>query len=578
MPQAIFGPPRPKTSGWSHLFESPTQIYETKKYAEVIPLLNILEAAARAGHWVAVLLSYEAAPAFDLSLSTHEGAGLPLLWAAVFDRSSPVTAAAASKSYKISHWVAGTSRDDYAAAVARIRELIAQGETYQVNYTFPMIASFNGNSLSWYSDLCEAQGANYCAYLDLGSHQVLCLSPELFFERTGDAITTRPMKGTIRRGRWQAEDKQMMDTLSQSAKDRAENVMIVDLLRNDLGRVSVPGTVAVSDLFALERYETLWQMTSTVASKLRPNTSLTELLTALFPCGSITGAPKIRTMEIIKALEPFDRGVYTGAIGLIKPGGDCIFNVAIRTLVLDASTGQVTYGVGGGITFDSTAEREYEECILKSLFLERCVSQFQLLESMLLSAGEILLLDRHLRRLESSAEYFGFTLCSKSILEKLNALATTHPQNEWKIRLLVDREGKIECEVLQLDLLKLPLRVALSRNAIDSTDPFLFHKTTNRTIYKDALMGLEHFDDAILWNERGEITESTLANIVVLLDGEWWTPVQECGLLAGTFRAELLAAGRIRERVILIDELSVAKEIALINSVRRWMPLELVRE
>ena len=266
--------------------------------------------------------------------------------------------------------------------------------------------------------LCLAQGAQYSAYLDLGRYKVLCLSPELFFERRGNHVITRPMKGTVRRGRWPAEDRELAEWLKQSAKDRAENVMIVDLLRNDLGKVSVPGSVRVSSLFDIERFETVWQMTSTVESTLKDGVSLVELMSALFPCGSITGAPKIRTMEIIRELERSPRGAYTGTIGLLKPGGDCVFNVAIRTVVVDTETNQATFGVGGGVTIDSTAEREYEECLVKSRFLHTSPVEFQLFESMLLEDGEYFLLARHLERLRSSAEYFGFRFPE----EEINAL------------------------------------------------------------------------------------------------------------------------------------------------------------
>jgi para-aminobenzoate synthetase/4-amino-4-deoxychorismate lyase len=260
-------------------------------------------------------------------------------------------------------------RDEYDRAVARIQELIAAGDTYQVNYSFPLSTPFSGDAYELYRNLCLAQGAPYSAYLDLGRFKVLCLSPELFFERRGNHVITKPMKGTVKRGRWLAEDLKLAQWLRESAKDRAENVMIVDLLRNDLGKVAVPGSVSVSSLFDVERFETVWQMTSTVEATLKEGTTLVDLMTALFPCGSVTGAPKIRTMQIIRELERFPRGAYTGAIGFLKPGGDCIFNVAIRTVVVDTETNTATFGVGGGVTIDSTADREYEECLVKSRFL-----------------------------------------------------------------------------------------------------------------------------------------------------------------------------------------------------------------
>ncbi len=364
---------------------------------DVIPVLEFAEREARSGSHVAVMLSYEAAPAFDSAFVTHAPSDFPLAWAAVYEDGS---GGEQLESYSSTEWKPLVSRNEYDDSVSRIRELIAAGDTYQVNYTFPLTSSFNGDAFAWYRELCLAQGAQYSVYLDLGRYKVLCLSPELFFERRGNHAITRPMKGTVRRGRWPAEDRELAQWLANSAKDRAENVMIVDLLRNDLGKVSVPGSVRVSSLFDLERFETVWQMTSTVESTLRDGTSLVDVMRALFPCGSITGAPKIRTMQIIHELERFPRGLYTGAIGLLKPGGDCVFNVAIRTVVIDTETGVATFGVGGGVTIDSTAEREYEECLVKSRFLYARPFEFQLFESILLEDGDYFLLPGASRALE----------------------------------------------------------------------------------------------------------------------------------------------------------------------------------
>ncbi len=335
---------------------------------EIGPLLELAESEARAGAFVVVILSYEAAPAFDSALITHELDGFPLAWAAIYPGLSDV---ATEKDFNplSNSWTPRITRDEYEKGVARIRQLIADGDTYQVNYSFPLTSSFSGDAYSWYRQLCLAQQARYSAYIDLGRYKVLSLSPELFFERRGDHVVTRPMKGTAQRGRDAIDDERLAQWLQNSEKNRAENVMIVDLLRNDLGRVAVPGSVRVSSLFDLERFETVWQMTSTVEATLRAGTSLPELMGALFPCGSVTGAPKIRTMQIIRELERFPRGAYTGTIGVLHPGGDCTFNVAIRTVVLDTETGVATCSVGGGITIDSTAAEEYEECLIKSRFL-----------------------------------------------------------------------------------------------------------------------------------------------------------------------------------------------------------------
>jgi para-aminobenzoate synthetase / 4-amino-4-deoxychorismate lyase len=354
--------------------------------------------------------------------------------------------------------------------------------------------------------------------------------------------------------------------LQQSPKDRAENIMIVDLLRNDLGKVSLPGSVRVSSLYEAERYETVWQMTSTVESTLRPGTSFVKLMSALFPCGSITGAPKIRTTQIIRELERFPRGVYTGAIGVLFPGGDCIFNVAIRMVVIDAQSGVATFGVGGGVTIDSTAEKEYEECLVKSRFLHSKPREFELFESMLVEDGEVFLLERHMERLRNSAAYFGFEF-KPQILEI--------PSKKTKLKLTLRKNGHLTTELSPISDRSIT-RVALATAPVDSSDPFLFHKTTHRDFYTSQLRSRPDCDDIIFWNERGEITESTIANIVVSMDGQLLTPPISSGLLAGTFRDQLLSEGKIKERVITIEELKTAKEFFLINSVRKWMKAELV--
>ena len=531
-------------------------IRSATRIEDVISVLEFAEREARSGSHVAVMLSYEAAPAFDEAFVTHQPSDFPLAWAGVFE---DLPAEKDRESYSSPVWTPLVNRDEYDRSVSRIKELIAAGDTYQVNYTFPLTSSFNGgDAFSWYRDLCVAQGSQYSAYLDLGRYKVLCLSPELFFRRHGNHVVTRPMKGTARRGRWLAEDREIAEWLKYSEKNRAENVMIVDLLRNDLGKVSVPGSVRVSSLFDLERFETVWQMTSTVESMLCDGTSLVDLMRALFPCGSITGAPKIRTMQIIRGLERFPRGAYTGAIGLLKPGGDCVFNVAIRTVVIDTESGVVTFGVGGGVTIDSTAEREYEECLVKSRFLHSQPVEFQLFESILLEDGEYFLLPEHLKRLSESAEYFGFVTRIDADLERI---AIDNPQGSFKVKLVLWRNGRIETQVTPIELLAEVKTVALATDPVDSSDRFLFHKTTRR----------RGGDDVIFWNERGEVTESSIANIVVPIDGELFTPPIECGLLPGVFRNHLLAEGTIKERVITIDEFKDAPEFFLINSIRKWI-------
>jgi para-aminobenzoate synthetase/4-amino-4-deoxychorismate lyase len=557
MPKVVFGSAESPLAGWRLSVDRLVETRAAQRVDEVLPLLEFAQAQALGGAYVAVMISYEASPAFDAALSAHAPGEFPLAWAGVFTESS-TSETQAGGDFIADAWTPRVNKSGYEAAVDRIRELIAAGDTYQVNYSFPLTSSFSGAAYAWYRELCLAQGARYCAFLDLDRYQVLSLSPELFFERRGDRVITRPMKGTMPRGRWTEEDEEFAHRLRHSIKDKAENIMIVDLLRNDLGKVSVPGSVHVSSLFAAERYETVWQMTSTVESTLRPGTSLVELMSALFPCGSVTGAPKIRTMQIIRELERFPRGVYTGAIGLLRPGGDCVFNVAIRTVVIDKQTGVATCGVGGGVTIDSTAAGEYEECLVKSRFLQMKPVEFELFETMLVEDGEVFLLDRHLDRLRKSAAYFGFEYSGFEI-----------PVKTGKLKVTLSKDGRVKFVTSPNTDKKDLLRVTLATKPINSSDRFLFHKTTRRDIYSD---------DVILWNERGEITESGIANVVARIDGELVTPPVSCGLLPGTFRAHLLDRGEIKERVITIEELKNASEIYLINSVRKWMKAELVVE
>lgn len=580
MAKVIFGgaPAGVARDDWQFNSDCATTILSAATLIEVPPLLKAVEEATASGAFAVVMLSYEAAPVFDRALKTHQPADFPLAWAAIFNSPPAPAKETTTGNYNVTLWQPLVARSQYEASIEQIRDLIARGHTYQVNYTFPLVCEFNGDPLAWYNDLCLAQGAPYSAYLDLGRHKILCLSPELFFRRQGNRLTTMPMKGTAKRGRWLKEDDELANRLRKSEKERAENVMIVDLLRNDLGKISIPGSVEVTKLFELERYDTLWQMTSTVASNISTQTGLTEVLGALFPCGSITGAPKIRTMEIIRKLEPFPRRLFTGTIGLIRPGGDCCFNVAIRTIVLDSQTGRATFGVGGGITFGSTPKGEYEECLVKIAFLTQEVHKFKLLESMLLEGGEFFLLERHVTRLRESAQYFDFKFDGAKTLALLQQAVEAHCTGRWKVRLLLCKNGVIEVDVAPLNSISegVPLRVKLSPAPVDVNDRFLFHKTTNRRRYDQALESTPDCDDVILWNEAGEVTESSIANIVVSLDGQLCTPPVESGLLGGTFRDQLLHDGTIHERRILTQELKAARSFYLINSVRKWMPAKMV--
>jgi para-aminobenzoate synthetase/4-amino-4-deoxychorismate lyase len=443
--------------------------------------------------------------------------------------------------------------------------------------------------------LAAQSHGRFNAYLDIGERQILSLSPELFFAWDGKQIMARPMKGTLSRGAlpdsesasnsWQASDEAEAQALVTSEKNRAENLMIVDLLRNDLARVAVTGSVTVPHLFSLETYPTVHHMTSTVTATTRDGTTLEDIFCALFPCGSITGAPKIKTTEIIASLENSPRGIYCGAIGYMTPDQHAVFNVPIRTVTMDHAHGMAQCGVGGGITWDSTAGEEHAEALTKARFLGVGAGHFELLETLLLQDGHYAFLDRHLARLLSAAKRFGHLADVPAIRAALAAHAATYPHQLRRVRLLVSPSGEIiiTCTALQsapenwlaasTDAKR--VTVALASGPVDSHHEFLRYKTTARSAYDVHIAQSENSFDILLWNERDEVTEFTRGNVVISLDGKLLTPPLACGLLAGVLRAELLDKNVIRKSIIHKDMLARAEAIWFINSVRGWLPVQI---
>jgi para-aminobenzoate synthetase/4-amino-4-deoxychorismate lyase len=561
----------------------PLGVIAAERPEEVRPALARVEDAVAAGAWAAGYLAYEAAPGLDPLLRVRPrpaGEPAPPLVSFGLFAERRAESAPAGAAYDLGGWRPSLSRERHAAAVARIHRRIADGDTYQVNHTFHLAGSFTGDPRTLYRDLARAQGGEYSAHLELGRFQVLSASPELFFLLDGDRLTTRPMKGTAPRGRWSAEDRAAGAALAASAKERAENLMIVDLLRNDLGRVATPGSVRVERLFEAERYETVWQLTSTVSSRLVAGTALPDLLAALFPCGSVTGAPKVRTMEIIAALEDVPRGVYTGAVGYLAPPGAAgpraRFAVAIRTLVLDLETGTAHYGVGGGITWDSSAAREYDEALLKARVLEPR-PRFDLLETLRWEPERgFPLLAGHLERLIASAGYFGFAADPEEVERRLGE-AVAGAGEALRVRLTLARDGRVTVAAAPLPPPPdRPLALAVDPEPVDPADPHLFHKTTRRDPYDRRRDRWPAADDVLLVNDRGEVTESTIANLAARLDGRWVTPPLASGCLPGVYRSALLAAGRLTERALTVADLRRADELALLNAVRLWRPARLL--
>jgi para-aminobenzoate synthetase/4-amino-4-deoxychorismate lyase len=553
-------------------FSNPLEVITTSSLNEVRPALREVERAARAGLYVVGYVAYEAAPAFDRALSVRE-ASTPLLWFGLFD--APARRApegSGGEDYGLDEWKPSETRDAYERNVHEVRERIARGDTYQVNYTFRLRARFRGDAYAFYERLRAAQPTRFGAYLDTGRIQILSASPELFFRRRGSRILTRPMKGTAARGRWVEEDDAACSALASSEKNRAENVMIVDLLRNDLGRVAETGTVRASRFFKVERHPTVFQMTSTVGARLRAGATLEDIFAALFPCGSVTGAPKVSTMRLISQLEGSPRGVYCGAVGCVMPGGDALFNVPIRTVVVDAVEGSAEYGTGGGVTWDSTPGGEFEEALEKARVLVEDPSDFELLETLRLEGGRYNLLEEHLARLKASARYFDFRASDSRVREALAEHASSHSvETPRRVRLLVSRVGGVRVESRELEQTRGAQAVALARAPVDRRERFLYHKTTRRGLYDARRAERPELFDVLLRNVEGELTEFTNGNLVVELEGRRSTPPRECGLLAGTLREALLREGSIAERVLTAEDLIRATRCWFINGVRGWV-------
>jgi para-aminobenzoate synthetase/4-amino-4-deoxychorismate lyase len=563
----------PEHSAWVR-YERPQAIFSARTHHEVPSLISYLESEVEKNGLHAVgFLTYESGRAFEPAMPAPPPDSFPLAWFGLFTAPVAVSLSPAVP-FPDLDWVSEMDASAHGRALTRIREYLGRGETYQVNFTHRLRASFGVDPWNFFCGLVSRQPSLHAAFIDTPDFAVCSASPEMFFERQGEDIWSRPMKGTAPRGRWREEDEALAQALAVSEKDRAENVMIVDMVRNDLGRVCLPGSVHVPELFHAERYPTLWQLTSLVRGRTVVSTA--QIMAALFPAASITGAPKVRTMHIIQELEVSPRRIYTGSIGVMCPGRRARFNVAIRTVLVDKSLGVAEYGVGGGIVWDSDPGAEFRETRIKARVLAAPEPEFELLETLRWTRGEgIFLLEEHLRRLGQSAAYFGFTLDHKALRDGLESEVSAALGVEGVLRLTVDRSGIWSVTHRPVPEPS-PCRVALALTAVDASYPLLFHKTTRREVYERARAQVFGVDDALLWNEDGEVTESTIANLVVELDGELITPPLSSGLLPGTMRARLLQDGRIREAVVRREDLPRCTALWLVNSVRGWRECVLV--
>lgn len=572
-------------------FGTPRAVLAAITLDEVPAVLEHVQAAAEAGAWCVGMLAYEAAATFDKALQTHppditqHG---PLAWFAVHDAPLPwPDDESRTEPAPDLAWISHLRRADFDAALARMANAIAAGSYYQANYTAPLTAELPEGGLdaagarALFARLQAAQPGGYAALLPVQDAWVLSVSPELFFDWDSKtrSILTRPMKGTAARGTTPEEDTAAADTLRASPKERAENVMVVDLLRNDLSRIAEPGSVQVPRLFHTEALPTVWQMTSDVCATTRPDVGLVDVFRALFPCGSVTGAPKAAAMQALSELETSPRGVYCGALGVVRPGPQggiqATFNVPIRTLELRGAAARC--GIGSGITAGSAPDAEWQEWQAKRGFLERASAPFELLETMALVDGSFQHGERHLARMAASAAHFGFAWYPHQVRGELQSLALQRFNGRWRVRLLLAANGTLQVETFALAADELPVKLQLALRPMEKAhSEFVRHKTTRRAHYDAFAPQDPAVFDTILYNQAGEITECTRGNIAALVDGRWITPPLKCGLLPGVGRAVAIAQGRLHEAVLRLDDLDRVSGWAFVNSLRGCMDAHLV--
>ncbi len=565
-------------AGASWSFDRPVASGRASAIDDVIDVIRAAEQrAAEHGEWVVMMIAYEAAPAFDAAMRTAPAppAGIPFAWWQSFRERTPAQPLTHGESCVTSR-VRRANRQAFPDAVETVRTRIAAGDVYQVNVTDRFDGCFDGAPFDTYAALLGTQTCAFGAYLEIadgatGERVIASASPELFFRWDGGTITCRPMKGTTPRQPRPDADDRAAATLLASAKERAENVMIVDLLRNDLGRIARVGSVQVPELFTLERYETVWQLTSTVRAEVPDAATLTDVLGALFPCGSVTGAPKIAAMNVITELELDPRGVYCGAIGFLAPAGEhtrAVFSVPIRTAVLDPATATYEYGAGGGITWSSTPAAEDAEVGAKARILTRSHRPLALLETLRNDTCGLANVGAHLDRMEASARWFGFPFDRPAIQERLAEIPSADPAE--RVRLLADRRGELTIEQSMLDVGPSPVVLAIDDAITRSDDPYCCHKTTWRRHYDQARGRHPDADDVVLVNEYGHAIETTIANLAYRIGSDWFCPPLADGGLPGIGRAIALADGRLTERSITVGDLASCDELAVVNDLRGW--------
>lgn len=555
--------------GKNLVFTDPVQIITTTKPEAVAQCLQQLATYTSQGYYAAGFIAYECGCLFDqATMDTYRPPETPLLWFGIYNTPQEISIKKTFAKYTdhhISELTMPLSPDKYQKNIEKIKNYLRQGDTYQINFTTHYTGTVYGDILFFFAQLCQAQKVDYAAYIQFAQEHILSVSPELFFSLQNKQIIVKPMKGTANRSL-------SKEWLQNDEKNLSENRMICDLLRNDLGKISVPGSVKVTKAFTVEEYKTLWQMTSTITSTLENSYSVIDIIKTLFPCGSITGAPKVRSMQIIHELDPRPRGIYTGAIGYITPEQDAVFNVAIRTIHAHEIEKQkyiFNYGIGSGITIDSDPEQEYAECQLKAKTLEQLELPFGLIETMRCENGHVPLLNKHLERLQKSAHFFGIPFLEhhiqKSILDYCQ-----HLTDRQRVRLELSSTGNIALEHQTLHISHEPIRIGLSKKRTHSENIFLKHKTTKRDLYTEEYTkaAQEGLADIIFMNERDELTEGAISNIFIKKAGAYFTPPLNCGILPGIQRAVFMETHAVTEKALSLNDLVSADEIIITNAVR----------
>ena len=564
-----------KELGLRYLFTKPIKELKTRNLDQVEVLLKEVEAYQEKGFYAVGYVSYEAAPAFEKKFAVHPAPlmGEYLLYFTIHEEVETLPFPEDYEAVDLpANWKEEVEAPAYQEAIETIHHHIRQGDTYQVNYTVQLSQELKSDPLAIYNRLVVEQKAHYNAFIQHDDVSILSISPELFFEQDDRLLTTRPMKGTTRRGLTNQTDLQEAAWLEADPKNRAENMMIVDLLRNDMNRISEIGSEQVTRLCQVEQYSTVWQMTSTIESRLRAEVDLVQTFRALFPCGSITGAPKISTMEIIQKTEIAPRGVYCGTIGILLPRGKRIFNVAIRTLQMQGN--QAIYGVGGGITWDSKWESEYQETKQKSAVLYRQEPRFELLTTGRIHQGELTFLEQHLIRLREASRYFAYPFDEPKLLNDLQEeLAHVDPSLDYRCRIASQKNGSFQLTITELtDLPASYLQAQLTEQKLDLATPFTYFKTSQR----DHLSQSDH--EQIFHLPDGSLLETTIGNLVLEIGGQLYTPPAHLPLLDGIYRRHLLETQQVEEKLLTLNDLTDADRIYACNALRGLYELDFQRK